>query len=158
MLSGKEEKASKYLILAKTNAELFSKDPHTKVGAILMASDFSRILSTGINGFPRNMNDTIEMRWERPTKYKYVAHAEMNAICNAARSGVSLDNSIAIVTLFPCSNCAKALIQAGIREIYVPENCMKCNITEWEEDFKISREMLFEVNVEVRTIPEPVKN
>jgi dCMP deaminase len=152
MLSNNEEKASKYMILARTNADLFSKDPHTKVGAILLDSEFSRILSTGINGFPRNMNDNMKSRWERPTKYKYVAHAEMNAICNAAKSGVSLDNSIAIVTLFPCSNCAKALIQAGIKKIYVPENCMKCNIEEWEDDFKVSREMLNEVNIDINII------
>jgi dCMP deaminase len=146
------EKSKKYFQLAKYNADLFSKDPNTKVGAIILSNDFSRIQSTGINGFPRSFNDKIEKRWERPTKYLYVSHAEVNAICNAARSGTALDNSILVVTMFPCMNCTKAIIQAGIKKLYTK----RPNFTHprWGEDFKISKEMLDEVGVEIFYIDE----
>lgn len=141
------KKALRYLKLAKYNADLFSKDPNRKVGTLLMKSDFSSILSTGINGFPRKVNDDEGPRWERPTKYKYVIHAEINAICNAARSGTSIDNCSAIVTMFPCSDCSKALIQAGVKKIYSP----RPDLTDerWGEHFKISLEMFNEVDIDV---------
>jgi deoxycytidylate deaminase len=81
-------KFEKYFELAKFNANLFSKDPNTKVGAILLKPDLSAVVSTGINGFPRKLQDTDPQRWERPTKYTYVTHAEVNAVANAARIGV----------------------------------------------------------------------
>lgn len=146
-------KADKYMILAQTNANLFSKDPHTKVGAILLTADFTRILATGINGFPRKMNDeTPAERWCRPTKYRYVAHAEMNAICNAAQSGTSTEGSVAVVTLYPCSNCAKALIQAGITKVYYPANSFYHNQEQWAEDFATAQEMFEECGVEVNAL------
>lgn len=146
------EKASKYFKLAAYNADLFSKDPNTKVGAIILSDDFSRIHSTGINGFPRKFNDKIEKRWERPIKYVYVAHSEVNAICNAARSGTSIDGSVIVVTMFPCVNCTKAIIQAGIQKIYTkPPNL---NDPKWGEEFKVSLEMLDEVGIKVFYVDE----
>ncbi len=145
------DKAAKYLKLASYNAELFSKDPHTKVGAILMTADFSRILSTGINGFPRGFCDTLEKRWERPTKYNYTSHAEQNCVCNAARTGTPLDGSIIIITMFPCVNCTKSLIQAGIVKIYTLEPNFED--PRWGEEFKVSLEMLKEVGVDVIYLP-----
>ena len=140
-------KAYKYIQLAQTNADLFSKDPHTKVGAILLAEDFSRIISIGTNGFPRKMNDDTPSRWERPTKYKYVCHAENNAIANAARHGASTDNAIIVVTKFPCSNCTKLIIQAGIKKIYTLKPDYDSMV--WGDDAKISKEMLDEVGIEI---------
>jgi dCMP deaminase len=144
------EKAKKYMQLARVNAELFSKDPHTQVGAILLAPDFSRILSTGINGFPRKLKDDLPERWERPGKYTWVAHAEANAVCNAARSGTSIDGAVAVVTLFPCSSCTKTLIQAGIQHVYVPKS--EHHNERWAEDFETSRQMLEEVGIEISYI------
>lgn len=141
------EKAKKYIQLAKYNAELFSKDKHTKVGAIILASDFSQILATGINGFPRTMNDDIDSRWERPTKYKYVCHAEANAIANAAMTGTAIKNSVMSVTKFPCSSCAKLIIQAGIKKIYTIKPNYDSEM--WGEDSKISEEMFNEVGVNI---------
>lgn len=148
-----ESKAQKYLKLATYNAQLFSKDPHTQVGALLLAPDFSRILSTGINGFPRKLkkDDDLE-RWKRPQKYTWVAHAEVNAVCNAARSGTSTDNCVAVITLFPCSSCAKMLIQAGIQHIYVPKS--GCNHERLMEDFKVSKIMFEEVGVGITYLDE----
>ncbi|MCR5141695.1 MAG: dCMP deaminase family protein [Ruminococcus sp.] len=94
-----------------------SKDPNTQVGACIV-SDENKILSVGYNGMPMGCSDD-EIPWEREgelleTKYPYVCHAELNAILN---SGTSLRGSRLYVTLFPCNECAKALIQAGIREV-----------------------------------------
>lgn len=141
------EKAKKYIQLAKFNADLFSKDKHTKVGAIILAADFTQILATGINGFPRKMNDQKESRWERPTKYQYVCHAEANAVANAAMTGTSVKDSVIAVTKFPCSSCTKLLIQAGIKKIYTP--LPNYESEQWGEDSKISEEMLKEVGIEV---------
>ena len=141
------EKAGKYLKLAQYNADLFSKDPHCKVGSIILTDDFSRILTTGINGFVRKMNDDNLERWERPTKYVHISHAESNAVANCARTGTPTDNSIIVVTKFPCSTCTKLLIQAGIKKIYTITPDYYSD--KWGNDAKISEEMLNEVGIEV---------
>ena len=95
-----------------------SKDPSTQVGACIV-DDQNRILSTGYNGFPHGCSDD-EFPWNRDesageTKYQFVVHAELNAILNAR--GKSLSGSKVYVALFPCNECAKAIIQAGISEV-----------------------------------------
>ncbi len=95
-----------------------SKDPNTQVGACIVDND-NRILSTGYNGFPQGCSDD-EFPWNRDenrgeTKYQFVVHAELNAILNA--SGKKLVGSRVYVALFPCNECAKAIIQSGIREV-----------------------------------------
>lgn len=95
-----------------------SKDPSSQVGACIVSQD-NKILSMGYNGFPIGCSDD-KVSWEREgefvdTKYPYVCHAELNAILNY--TGSSLRGSKAYVTLFPCNECAKAIIQCGIKEI-----------------------------------------
>ena len=93
-----------------------SKDPNTQVGACIVDKN-NIILSTGYNGLPYGCSDD-EYTWERTgedTKYKYVVHAELNAILNA--QGKDLKNARIFVDLFPCNECAKAIIQAGIKEV-----------------------------------------
>lgn len=93
-----------------------SKDPSTQVGACIVDSN-NVILSTGYNGFPIGCSDD-EFPWERTgsdTKYPYVVHAELNAILNSG--GKNLRGSRIYVSLFPCNECAKAIIQAGISEV-----------------------------------------
>ena len=93
-----------------------SKDPNTQVGACIV-NKRKRILSTGYNGFPYGCSDDT-FSWEREgedTKYQYVVHAELNAILNA--HGKSLEGSRLYVDLFPCNECAKAIIQSGITEV-----------------------------------------
>ena len=93
-----------------------SKDPNTQVGACIVDAN-NVILTTGYNGFPIGCSDD-EFPWEREgeiTKYPYVVHAELNAILNA--SGKSLKGARIYVALFPCNECAKAIIQSGIREV-----------------------------------------
>ena len=99
-----------------------SKDPNTKVGACIVNQQ-KRIIGIGYNGFPYGCSDD-EFPWERngdylDCKYPYVVHAEPNAILN---STTSLENAILYVTLFPCNDCAKLIIQAGIKEIVYMED------------------------------------
>lgn len=95
-----------------------SKDSNTQVGACIV-SDENKILSVGYNGMPTGCSDD-EMPWAREgafleTKYPFVCHAELNAILN--RSSGSLKNARIYVSLFPCNECAKAIIQTGISEV-----------------------------------------
>ena len=93
-----------------------SKDPNTQVGACIVDAN-NIILSTGYNGFPYGCSDD-DYPWEREgddTKYNYVVHAELNAILNAR--GKNLKGSRLYVDLFPCNECAKAIIQSGIAEV-----------------------------------------
>lgn len=96
-----------------------SKDPSTQVGACIVNSE-NRIMSVGYNGLPKGCSDD-EYPWERKavsqneTKYPFVCHAELNAILNAG--GNSLKGCRIYVALFPCNECAKAIIQSGIEEV-----------------------------------------
>ncbi len=93
-----------------------SKDPHTQVGACIVSPE-NIIISTGYNGLPNGCSDDV-FPWEREgeeTKYPYVVHAELNAILNAG--GRVLRGARLYVALFPCNECAKAIIQSGISEI-----------------------------------------
>lgn len=93
-----------------------SKDPNTQVGACIV-SDTNRILSMGYNGFPNGLPDE-EFPWNREgedNKYFYTTHSELNAILNYR--GGSLEGSKMYVTLFPCNECAKAIIQSGIKTL-----------------------------------------
>ena len=100
-----------------------SKDPNSQVGACIVSQD-NKILSMGYNGLPIGCSDD-DIPWEREgnfinTKYPYVCHAELNAILNY--TGASLKGSKVYVTLFPCNECAKAVIQSGIKEIIYLED------------------------------------
>ena len=100
-----------------------SKDPNTQVGACIVSED-NKILSVGYNGMPIGCDDN-DFPWEREgafldTKYPFVAHAELNAILN--RPTVSLKNARIYVSLFPCNECAKAIIQSGIKEVVYWQN------------------------------------
>lgn len=95
-----------------------SKDPNTQVGACIIDNN-NRIISTGYNGFPKGCSDD-EFPWNRnadkgETKYQFVVHAELNAILNAPGSSVA--GSRLYVSLFPCNECAKAIIQSGVKEV-----------------------------------------
>ena len=93
-----------------------SKDPNTQVGACIVSQD-NIIISTGYNGMPKGCSDD-EYPWEREgeqTKYPYVVHAELNAVLNA--NGRDLRGSKLYVALFPCNECAKAIIQSGVKEV-----------------------------------------
>lgn len=97
-----------------------SKDPSTTVGAVVVSND-NRILSIGYNGAPNGFNDD-DFPWDREgnpldTKYLYVVHAERNAILNYRGSKKEMEGAKVYVTLFPCNECAKEIIQSGIKEV-----------------------------------------
>ncbi len=97
---------------------LRSKDPSTQVGACIVDSN-KKVVSIGYNGMPRNCNEE-KLTWNKneglDSKYLYVCHAEFNAILNT-RNGSALSGCTLYVTLFPCNECAKAIIQTGIKEV-----------------------------------------
>ena len=102
---------------------LRSKDPSTQVGACIVNRD-KRIVGVGYNGLPRGCEDT-DFPWQvrdgayQDSKYAYVVHAELNAILNSIKA---LQDCLIYVSLFPCNECAKAIIQAGIKEVIYMED------------------------------------
>jgi dCMP deaminase len=111
-------------------SELRSKDPSTQVGAVIVSSS-NKIVSIGYNGLPKGCSDD-EYPWDREgttleTKYVYVVHAELNAILN---SPMPVNDCKIYVSLFPCNECAKAIIQSGIKEIIYLEEYKNDQIVE----------------------------
>jgi len=107
-----------FMAVAQLSAQR-SKDPNTQVGACIVNSR-KRIIGIGYNGFPMGCSDD-ELPWEREgafleTKYPYVCHAEMNAITNASNKP-QLEGASMYVSLFPCNECAKLIVQVGIKEV-----------------------------------------
>ena len=138
----------KYCELAK-HISSWSKDPSTKVGAVAVAPK-RNVLAQGYNGFPRGIFDYAERYNDKPTKYMYVVHAEMNVIYNATYNGVSLDGaSLYVYGLPPCSECAKGIIQVGIKEIITETQGIP---KKWEDSWNFSKSMFDEAGVTVRTI------
>jgi dCMP deaminase len=92
-----------------------SKDPSTQVGCVIVDNDQDIIIS-GYNGMPQKVKETPEM-WTRPLKYDLVLHAELNAIARAAKKGRAIVDATLYSTHFPCNDCAKAIVAAGIRRV-----------------------------------------
>lgn len=105
----------RFLALAEHIA-LWSKDPSTKVGCVITSAD-RRVVSTGFNGLPSGVEDSLERLSDRDVKYEMTVHAERNAIISARRD---LTGCRLYVTLRPCSACAAMIIQAGIAEVIAP--------------------------------------
>ena len=136
---------NRYLSLAKEVAS-WSKDPSTQVGAVTVGAK-KEVLSQGFNGFPRGIKDTNERYNHRETKYKFVVHAEMNAIYNATYSGTSLDGATLYIYGLPiCSECAKGIIQVGIKKVVIEKSK---ELDNWNESLRLSQEMFSEAGVEL---------
>lgn len=118
----------------------WSKDPSTKVGAVIVTND-KQVVSMGYNGFPRGIEDTYERLNNREIKYSLVSHGESNAILHASRYGISIKGCKLYVNVFPCSECAKQIIQSGINEVYTYKPT-KDMIDRWEKSFNLTK-MLF---------------
>ena len=136
---------NKYCRLAK-EISTWSKDPSTQIGAVVVGED-GQILSQGFNGFPRGINDSEERLNNRERKYELVVHGEMNAIYNATLNGVSLKNSTMYVYGLPtCNECAKGIIQVGIKKVVVTRPDLKHNVA-WEESIKNAKALFKEAGV-----------
>lgn len=126
----------------------WSKDPNTKVGAVIVGSK-GQILTQGYNGFPRGIKDSPRRLNDRPLKLSLVVHAEMNAIFNATYNGVSLDGATLFVYGLPiCAECAKGIIQVGISKVVIDSVC-KNKRPEWLESWQVSYELFREAGVDI---------
>ncbi len=139
-----------YFITMAYLISMKSKDPSTRVGAVIVGPD-KEIRSTGYNGFPRGVKDLTERYFDKDYKYYACNHAEENAILHCARIGVSTAKCTIYSTWFPCSYCTKAIIQSGISEIVFHEEFPGNYTSEkWGRSMEISREMLNEAGVAIR--------
>ena len=131
-----------FLELAKT-VSTFSKDPSTKVGAVIVDND-NRVISIGYNGFPKGIRDDHRLD-NRDLKYDMVVHAEANALlfANAPTKGCT----IYTWPFQPCSRCASLIIQAGVQRVVSVEN----EETRWVSNFQLAHDMLTEARVVMQT-------
>jgi dCMP deaminase len=133
-----------------------SKDPSTKVGAVIVHPETKHVLSTGFNGFPQGVKDLPERYAERALKYELVAHAEVNAIVRAGRRGISVEGGHLYVVptlMVPscCNNCAKYVVQAGITKLWYWEPVKVED--RWEQLAKFTRILFDEGGVEYQAVP-----
>ena len=141
----------RYLDIAR-EVKVWSKDPSSTVGAVIVGRH-GQILSTGFNGFPRKMDDREEWLTNREEKYKRIIHAEMNAIYNAALTGVSVEGaSIYISGIPPCSKCALGIIQTGIEKVVFSKSDYENVNDRWKQDCEDSINMLNECGICVEII------
>jgi len=135
-----------YLVASK------SKDRRTKIGSVLVINN--TIISSGYNGFPRGVNDDVDERHERPEKYFWAEHSERNAVFDCARRGVSSFGSILYTNGVPCSDCSRAVIQAGVKGIIVHAQWQEIeksvNWNKWVESANRSNKMFEEAGVSVK--------
>ena len=144
----------RFLELAELIAT-WSKDPSTKTGAVVVGPD-KEIRATGYNGLVRGINDNVPERMERPTKYDFFEHAERNAIYNACLTGTSLRDCTIYCTLTPCTDCARAIIQAGIKTVVTYEFKLADNDPKntWRDKLNYSAEMFKEAGVSYIALPK----
>lgn len=124
-----------------------SKDPSTKVGCVIVGED-NQILSTGFNGFPRGVKDRDLRYFNREIKYKYIEHADRNAIYNAARTGIVLKDATMYLPWDPCHACTRAIIQSGIIRVVVANVPVTQDLIDrWGDSWAISSTMLIEADI-----------
>lgn len=135
-----------YFMAMAALSSLRSKDPNTKVGAVIVSPEH-KVISIGYNGMPREVDET-QLSWNKgeglDSKYLYVCHAEFNAILNTQVGG-TLKGATLYVTLFPCNECAKAVIQTGIKEVVYLDDKYKDQVF-----MQASRKMLELAGVKLR--------
>lgn len=126
-----------------------SKDPRTKIGSVLVKSD--NIISVGYNNFPSKVLDLKERYYVKELKYQFIVHSELNSILNAAKKGISTNNSILYTQGVPCSNCTKHLIQSGVKRIIVHKQWPNLIYSpDWVKSFEYSNLMLKEANISLK--------
>ena len=134
----------RYLEVAKI-ISTWSKDPSTQVGAVAVGK-VGEILATGYNGFSRGIQDLDTRLNDRAVKYDLIVHAEMNCIYNATYNGISLDGATLYIHGLPvCNECAKGVIQVGIKRVVMPH---LVNIDErWQTSFAKTKQMFSECHI-----------
>lgn len=144
-----------HMQLAKAVADIYSKDRSTKVGCVFIGK-YNEVLSIGYNGFVRGVDDNEDSRHERPEKYFWSEHSERNAIFNAARIGISLkDASVYITSLPPCVDCARSLVQVGVKRIILEQKAFNNERTDfWSKEWGKISSMFKETKIEVVILDE----
>lgn len=138
----------KYFMNLAMNVALYSKDPSTKVGAVLVRPDMT-IASTGYNGFPKKIEDREEWLLNRDEKLLRTVHAESNAIRRCRDH--SLDGYILVTTLYPCSRCALEIIDSGVSEV-VALATDTVAMERWEQDFLLTTRLFRDANVAISSM------
>lgn len=127
-----------------------SKDPRTKIGAILVRDN--NIISTGYNGFPRKVFDSDVRYVDRQLKHGLICHAEFNSVVTSARLGISTDKATLYSQGIPCCNCAKAVIQGGISKIVIHKQWPNLiHDKKWVDSIELSNTMFKEAGVVIET-------
>jgi dCMP deaminase len=142
------EKWDRRMLELATTVSTWSKDPSTKIGAVIVRPD-KTVASLGFNGFPRGMSDATEYYADRETKLSRVVHAEMNAILSAHGP---VKSYTMFSTLFPCSGCALHIIQAGIVRVVAKLNNEGVE-GRWKDSFEKTRNFFNEAGVEALLYP-----
>lgn len=146
-----------YFITMAYLVAMKSKDQSTHIGSVLVGEDH-QVISTGYNSLPRGFDDSRTDVNVRPLKYQYYEHSERNAIFNSALTGVSTKGSILYTLAYPCSDCARAIVQSGIREVVVHGSNSLQEIERWKESMAVSIDIFESCGVEFRvwegSIPE----
>ena len=133
----------RYLELAE-QVSSWSKDPSRQIGAVAVGTK-GQVLAQGYNGFPRGIKDSSTRYNDREMKYKFVVHAEQNVIYNATYNGVSLDGATLYVWGLPvCSDCAKGVIQTGIKRVVMPLQEIPDH---WVDSWALTQLLLNEANI-----------
>ena len=134
----------------------WSKDPKTQIGAVIVDEKYNDLVSIGFNGIPRGVRDNVEERNSRKNgeKYYWYEHAERNAIYNCVRKGVSTNGlSLFLNSIVPCADCARAIIQSGIRHVYFSKTEInkkdKETSAKWNKSAEKSVIMMQEAKVEL---------
>ena len=134
-----------YLVASK------SKDRRTKVGSVIVKNN--RIIASGYNGFPVGVNDDVHERRERPTKYLYVVHSEYNSVLQCALEGISPSGGKLITNGIPCCECAKSIIQSGIKSVVVHKQWVdfekKLSYDKWVKSKEVTEIMFGESGVAI---------
>ena len=144
----------RFLKLAKEISS-WSKDPSSKIGCVLVDKPNKRILSTGYNGFPANIEDTSELLQNREEKYKRIIHAEMNSLLNALEHGIKVRGSYCYIYGLPlCGECAKMLIQGGISKVFIGDMDL-IKREKWKKMWEtVSKPLLQEGNIEIEIVDQ----
>lgn len=125
----------------------WSKDRSRRAGAVIV-DERNVVVALGWNGFPRGIDEDVDARQERPAKYLWTEHAERNAIYNAAANGHHTRGCRMYINWFPCADCARAIIQAGIVEVVGIEP--DWDDFKWKDHFAIIKEMFSEAGISLR--------
>jgi len=123
-----------------------SKDDNTNIGAVIVDND-NRVVSVGYNGMPRGVDDTKKDRYKKPGKLLWFEHAERNSIYNAKRD---LEGCRMYTNGIPCADCARAVIQSGIKEVIVHKKWNLENSERWKESCNAGKVMLNESGISIR--------